>query len=722
MLNKAGKILSDIFGYEEFRPLQEEIIKRTLEKKDSLVIMPTGGGKSLCYQIPALLFEGITIVLSPLISLMKDQVEQLREVGVNAVCLNSSLSGEEYAENIHLLRCGKAKLLYIAPETLSQDRTINLLKELKIDCFTVDEAHCISEWGHDFRPDYRNIAEIKKQFPGSVCVAFTATATPRVREDIKKSLRLKNPKDFIASFNRENLFLEIIPKGNGKDQIKKLLTRYPNQSGIIYCFSRNQVDSLASELMEDGYSVKPYHAGLSDDERRRNQEMFIRDDIQIIVATVAFGMGINKSNVRFVIHHDLPKNIESYYQEIGRAGRDGLRAHCLLLFSYSDTMKLKYFINQKEALEKQIAIKHLNSMLDYAETGVCRRVPLLNYFGEDYETENCGMCDNCKGGDKNLVDVTIAAQKFLSCVKRTGELFGAHYITDVLRGSNGEKIITNRHNELSTYGIGKEYSKKQWVNLAFQFQREDLLAKDEFKGGLRLTEKAYHVLKGKMNINGRIIADAEPKKDIIITENYDKDLFAELRKLRKKLADKVHLPPFVIFSDKSLTEMSVIYPVNKAEFMKVNGVGNTKFERYGKLFISAVIEYCKKNGIKPNGKEIDDSSPFAVKEGGKRYESCGEKFNKGMTFSEIAAETKYKRSTIINHLFEYGEENKLQNPERLLEESLIPETEREEILNLFDKIGIDKGEEISSAIKKKIKPDEIRLLEIYYLAGIELKE
>ncbi|MBU0559881.1 MAG: DNA helicase RecQ [Bacteroidetes bacterium] len=611
MINKANGILNNIFGYKNFRPLQEDIIKYILEKKDALVIIPTGGGKSLCYQIPALIFDGLTIVISPLISLMKDQVEQLQELGVGAVYLNSSLSKEKYQKNTQLLIDGKIKLLYVAPETLSQERTINLLLSLNVECITVDEAHCISEWGHDFRPEYRQILEIRNNFPKAVCVAFTATATPRVQKDINESLKLNSKNNFIASFNRENLYLEIIPKTNGVEQTIKFLRRYPNQSGIIYCFSRKQVNSLYDDLLSAGYSVLPYHAGLSDDERQRNQELFIKDDVQIIVATIAFGMGINKSNVRFVIHFDLPKNIESYYQEIGRAGRDGLRSHCLLLFSYGDIQKLRYFIDQKEPKEKQIAERHLNSLLDFAETGICRRIPLLSYFGEKYQNKKCGICDNCNSTDKDLVDVTIPAQKFLSCIKRTNEIFGASHIVDVLRGSGSLKVISNGHDKISTYGIGREYTKKQWMYLSHQFIHQQLLNADNDFGSLKLTEKAFEVLKGSQNVLGKIKEDFEVQDEKQAAENYDHLLFATLRKKRKEIADEMRLPPYVIFSDKTLSEMATYFPTTKVEMIRIHGLGEIKFEKYGQIFLNEIIDYCEKNNIKL---KVNEGRPPAKKQ------------------------------------------------------------------------------------------------------------
>jgi len=385
MSNQAKTILRETFGYDHFRPLQEEVIGKVMEKKDTLVIMPTGGGKSICYQIPGILFDGLTVVISPLISLMKDQVEQLHEFDIPALFLNSSLTPQEYSMNVSKLRSGEAKLLYLAPETLLMPRTHELLSSLKVDCFTIDEAHCISEWGHDFRPEYRQLANVRKDFPEAVCLALTATATPRVREDIRVILEMRNSETFVASFDRNNLFLKIADKNDPVEQVLDFLYTRKKQSGIIYCFSRRQVDELYMDLREEGYAVRPYHAGLSDKQRNRNQDAFIRDNVDIIVATIAFGMGINKPDVRFVIHHDMPQNIESYYQQIGRAGRDGLRSDCLLLFSHSDTQKINYFINQKDEKEKKVAKDHLAALIGYLETTDCRRVPLMDYFGETYK-------------------------------------------------------------------------------------------------------------------------------------------------------------------------------------------------------------------------------------------------------------------------------------------------------------------------------------------------
>ena len=600
MINRAKTILGDVFGYDEFRPLQREIIGNVLKKRDTLVIMPTGGGKSLCYQIPALIFKGLTVVVSPLISLMKDQVEQLTELDVPAVFLNSSLSNEEYSRNVKLVKKNGVKLLYLAPEALLTPGMLSMLSSLQVDCLAIDEAHCISEWGHDFRPEYRQLVGVRFRFPSATCIALTATATPRVQEDIKSNLKFDASNEFIASFNRENLFIQITSKNSPVSQTIEFLKNYPDQSGIIYCFSRRQVDDLYEILQSKGYSVRPYHAGLSDIERARNQELFIRDDVQIIVATIAFGMGIDKPNVRFVIHFDLPKNIETYYQEIGRAGRDGLRAHCLLLFSYADIQKIKYFINQKDDHEQRVANIHLNSLLQFVETDECRRIPLLTYFGEDYSTEKCDMCDNCLAGERTFVDITVPAQKFLSCVKRTDEIFGANHIIDVLRGSQSKKVLKFGHANLSTYGIGKEYSRKQWFHLARQFIQKGLMIQDTKYGSLKLTRKAYDVLKGKESVSGILEEEhlndrkREGKK---YEYEHDHVLFEKLRKKRKELADKAGLPPYVIFPDKTLIEMAAFFPRSGESLLRIHGVGAVKYSKYGAIFLNIINEYCRDHHI-----------------------------------------------------------------------------------------------------------------------------
>jgi ATP-dependent DNA helicase RecQ len=598
-MNREREILKNIFGYDEFRSLQMEVIASILNKKDSLVVMPTGGGKSLCYQLPALIFNGLTVVVSPLISLMKDQVDQMTQLGIDAVLLNSSISRQEYYKNIKQIREGKVKLLYVAPETLLKNDILEFLESVKVECFAIDEAHCISEWGHDFRPEYRKIAQVRKMFPDAVCIALTATATARVRSDIRKNLEFNESNDFVASFNRGNLFYKIIPKDNPLEQTLEFLKQFKNESGIIYCFSRDSVDRLYLNLKKKGYTVKPYHAGLSDEERKGNQDLFLRDDVQIMVATIAFGMGIHKTNVRYVIHIDLPKSIEAYYQETGRAGRDGVDSTCLLLYSYSDIHKIRYFIDQKsDEDEKKAARAQLNALVDYADTSDCRRIPLITYFGEEYSDAYCGMCDNCISPEENIDDITIPAQMFLSCVKRSSERFGAGHIIDILRGSKSKKINDFNHQTLSTYGIGKEHSKDIWMKLVRQFMKQKLILSDaETPGVLKLTEKAYRVMKGSESVKGSMHQDKKRSLSKFGTKEYDSGLFELLRAKRRELAASENVPPYVIFSDKTLTEIASIYPRSSEALLKIHGIGAYKIEKYGDILLSIIIKYCDTHGI-----------------------------------------------------------------------------------------------------------------------------
>jgi ATP-dependent DNA helicase RecQ len=607
-------VLHTVFGYDAFKPLQREVIQNILERRDSLVVMPTGGGKSLCYQVPALIHDGLTVVVSPLISLMKDQVEQLEALGVPALFLNSTLSPEQYQMSLERVRLGHVKLVYLAPETLLTDRVLGLLARCRVDCLAIDEAHCISEWGHDFRPEYRQLAALRKTFPNAVCLALTATATPRVREDIRASLSFSSKSEYVASFNRENLFLEVVPKVNPTQQVLRYIKRFQGQAGIVYCFSRRGVDALALELASAGLTVRPYHAGLNDETRRVNQEAFVRDDAQIIVATIAFGMGINKPNVRFVFHRDLPKSLESYYQEIGRAGRDGLPAHCVLLYSYGDVSKQRYFIDQKEEAERKAALAQLERMVGFAENaGGCRRRPLLAHFGESFENDNCGMCDACASEGRNLVDITTPAHKFLSCVKRTGERFGAGHVTDVLLGAKSEKVEKWKHQELSTFGIGKELAREQWLHLARQLLANGFMTKEEPYGTLALTPKAYESFRSKSPIMGQIAQPRRSKRrrgalpdaaealvpDVQVAANpargtvaHDAQLFELLRRKRKELADASGVPPYVVFSDRTLVEITARMPRDPSALLQLGGVGLVKLERYGEAFLSVVRNYC----------------------------------------------------------------------------------------------------------------------------------
>ncbi len=709
-------ILRSVFGYSEFRSLQEPVITNLLAQRDTLVIMPTGGGKSLCYQVPALLFDGLTVVVSPLIALMQDQVRQLHAQGVKAATLNSMVMRDDYDAIVGQVVRNELDLLYLAPETLFTDRILTLLGQQKVSCLAIDEAHCISSWGHDFRPEYRRLVEVRQRFPNAVCVALTATATPRVREDIQTQLGFSQGATFVASFDRPNLMLDVQPKQSSTRQVTQFLAQHKDQAGIIYCFSRAQVDTLAKTLQDQGYAALPYHAGLTDDVRRTNQERFIRDDVQIMVATVAFGMGINKPDIRWVIHHDLPKNIESYYQQVGRAGRDGLPATCVLLFSYSDSAKQRHFISQKpDPHEQQVAEAQLRQLLRFAESGDCRRKPLLAYLGETYDADNCGQCDNCTG-TKPKEDVTVAAQKFLSCVYRTGQRFGAGYVIDVLLGSKQQKVLQNQHDQLSTYGIGKDYARNQWQHLANQFQQQGLLERNEF-GGIALTDKAMQVLKSGLKVEARMDIAPAAKQAKGIDMNYDEDLFQDLRQYRKQIADGLKVPPYVIFSDKSLAEMATLYPQSEAGLLSINGVGQKKLESFGADFIQRIRDYCEPRNLadKTTARQQRQASAPAHSPQKKRFEVVGEAFKNGQTLPELVAEYQIKESTAIGYLVKYlqaGGDYPLAMVETLC---TLPEVIQQVVFDAFDVEGSERLGPIFQALNSEVSYEDLHRLRLIYV-------
>jgi len=608
MRETPKEILKRVFGYTEFRPLQEEIIEAVLGGRDVLAVMPTGGGKSLCYEIPALASDSLSLVVSPLISLMRDQVAFLRELGVEALYLNSSLTSEEWRANAAAVREGRATLLYAAPETIASPRGRELLEGLRVGLIAVDEAHCISEWGHDFRPEYRLIGSLRALFPDAPILALTATATPRVQKDIASALDLRDPLRLVASFDRPNLFLEVRRKEESISQLMDFVRSRKGESGIVYCFSRARAEAVAQRLASKGISALPYHAGLSDEERSRNQDAFISGEVDVICATTAFGMGIDKPDVRFVAHVDLPKSIEEYYQEVGRAGRDGLPAHCLLFYGYGDVRKIQSLLADKEGIEAEAAEAALKAMVRYAESTVCRRIPLLAHFGESRPEEPCGSCDNCAakaGGSLPLgadaqreEDLTEEAYKFLSCVKRTGERYGATHVIDVLRGSKNERVHALGHDLISTYGIGSGWDASQWLELSRQLAVKGYLAKDEEYGVLSLTDAAYAAFKNRSSIFGvRPAPKAERKRRAAKLEsNAGRDLSPEeealalkLRALRKRLADEAAVPPYVIFSDRTLLDLLASKPKNDEELLGVFGLGKVKVERYGAAILQALL-------------------------------------------------------------------------------------------------------------------------------------
>ncbi|MHC1782476.1 MAG: DNA helicase RecQ [Anaerolineaceae bacterium] len=714
-------ILQTVFGYRQFKPLQREVIQNVLDRRDTLAVMPTGGGKSLCYQLPSLLLPGLTVVVSPLIALMKDQVEQLDALGVPALFLNSSLAFEDYQSNIARVRAGQVRLLYVAPETLLMPRLLSLLDTISVSCLTIDEAHCISEWGHDFRPEYRQIAQVRRRFPQAACLALTATATERVRRDIKDTLAFQDDNEFVASFNRENLMIEVLPKTDPGAQTLAFLQRFPDQSGIIYCFSRKQVDELTAFLTAKGFSTRAYHAGLSDHERKTNQEAFIRDEAQIIVATIAFGMGINKPNVRFVVHYDLPKSIEGYYQEIGRAGRDGLPAHCLLLYSYADVAKLRYFIDQKAESERQVAYLHLNALIDYAGTSVCRRVPLLAYFGETYNSENCGACDNCLKAKHEPEDITIPAQKFLSCVKRTGERFAATYITHVLLGMDDAKVLKYRHQELSTFGIGKEFTRKQWLHIAQQLIQMELLAqsKDLYRV-LRLTPKGSEVLKSREPIRGVLPQEEEPvaARRRAGEIEYDRDLFDLLRTKRKELAEAANVPPYVIFSDRTLVEIASYYPMTSDSLKRINGIGQVKFERYGQLILDLVKDFCRPHGLHEKmPSRSGEARPTRLTVSKPRHVLVGEAYNAGQSIPELMQQYGVQRGTILDHLAAYAQdENPLRPGDDFLSSLNLTFEQQEAALQTFTQLGARFLKPVFDQLGGTVGYDELKILRLHFLS------
>lgn len=596
----AEEILKNIFGYDSFRPLQLEIIQNLLAGKDTLAIMPTGGGKSLCYQIPALIFKGITIVVSPLISLMQDQVSALKENGVPAEYLNSSLEFSEYLETVKKLKNGEIKLVYVSPEGLASDKMMNVFHEcsVPINCITIDEAHCVSEWGHDFRPDYLSISNVRRHFPNAVCLALTATATVSVQQDIIKNLQLYNPTVFTASFNRKNIFLEVKPKKNALSQVIECIEKHKDESGIIYCFSRKSVDELTQKLQNEGYSVLNYHAGLPDKQRAENQNLFIKDKVRIIVATVAFGMGINKPNVRFVIHYDMAKSLEEYYQEIGRAGRDGLESHALLLYSPADIHKIRFFFN--EAADPEKSEKLLQGMINYAKARTCRRRALLSYFGEEFSDTNTSpdeCCDICAAGPVGLTDVTIPAQKLMSCIFRLKQRFGTAYVIDVLLGSKQKRIIENHHNELSTWGIGKELEKSDWFELTeLLIETGYILKVGEYNvlavskmGALALTNRTQIKLPVQLNFK-HLINTPKPKPSFVLHKKNeflknlsekDAELYNTIKQWRNSTAEKENIAPYMIFGDKTIEELVEKKPRNEKELLSVFGIGTVKAEKIG---------------------------------------------------------------------------------------------------------------------------------------------
>ena len=649
-------LLKQYFGFTSFRPLQEAIIRDSLAGKDVFALLPTGGGKSLCFQLPALAREGLTVVVSPLIALMKDQVDALQAAGVPATFLNSSLVAGEGRERLRGLHNGKYRLLYVAPERLMLSGFLEDLKRWNVQLIAVDEAHCISEWGHDFRPEYRQIAELRTHFPKVPFMALTATATGRVREDIVTHLKLRAPQNYVASFNRPNLTYRVIAKNKPFHQLLDFLRARPKESGIVYCLSRKATESVAERLNENGIKARPYHAGLTPKERSEHQELFLRDNIRVVCATIAFGMGINKPNVRFVVHYDLPKNIEGYYQETGRAGRDGLPGECILLFSPGDAVKQTTFIDEKpNPQEREIARKQLQQMVHYAEGANCRRSELLAYFDEEFSAAGCGACDNCLA-PRATFDGTLAAQKFLSCVYRIREKngfgVGLNHVVEVLTGADTEKIRKWDHAQLSTYGIGREHDRSEWAAIGRELVRLGFLRQTAEKFSvLEITNAGRAALKERKKITlTKPVTAPETKTRHIGEITCDEGLFERLRELRKRLADERDVPAYIVFSDVALRQMARNYPESERDFARISGVGEKKLREFGEVFLHEIALHLAAN---PRQIFAEDAFVIPLPQRSQLGDTAREtlrRFRAGDSPGEIAGARGLAVGTIYGHL------------------------------------------------------------------------
>ena len=651
-----AQVLQQSFGFQQFRGQQKEIIDHLLQGKDAMVLMPTGGGKSICYQLPALILPGLTIVVSPLIALMKDQVDALRLNGVAAEFLNSTLDYYQQQSILQQLENGQLKLLYVAPERLmaNEGAFLKKLKQHQVSLFAIDEAHCISHWGHDFRPDYRLLENVKTVYPSVPMVALTATADKLTRQDIVKKLNLKAPGIFVSSFNRANIRYTVVPKRDSYESLLQFLSKFPGEGGIIYCLSRASTESLAVKLEEDGFQALPYHAGLNRETRELHQNKFQKDEVQIIVATIAFGMGIDKSNVRFVVHMDLPKNIESYYQETGRAGRDGLPSEVLLFYSFGDVIKMKNFINLPDhPHQEKILHKKLMQMSSFCEINTCRRQFLLRYFDEE-SGDYCGECDHCLGKYEK-VESTVPAQKVLSAVARLKESYGAGYLVDFLKGSSSQRI-KSYHKSLKTFGVGNEWSGSQWKDFIDDLVTNNYLEKSTGSYPvLKLNEESWKVLKGESEVWLR-----KRKKQVVVqterneTEGLIKELYQDLKILRRQIADSEGLAPYLILSDASLQELATYLPLKTTDLTLISGFGKIKTEKYGFAFLATIKDYCEQAGLvsrmankrnAPRKRSSNGPGPLSST----KLESF-KLFQAGNSIEEIAQKRTLTTSTVETHL------------------------------------------------------------------------
>ena len=713
--------LKKIFGFSQFRGNQEPIVDNLLRRKNTFVIMPTGAGKSLCYQLPAVVSEGTAIVISPLIALMKNQVDQLNAIGVNAHFLNSTLTKSEATKVKNEVIKGKTKLLYVAPESLTKEENIQFLKEAKLSFVAIDEAHCISEWGHDFRPEYRKIKAIVAQIaPKLPIIALTATATPKVQQDIQRNLQMEEADLFKSSFNRTNLFYEVRPKvkNESKKALIKFIKQHKGKSGIIYCLSRKKVEEIAELLKVNQINAAPYHAGLDSSVRIKTQDDFLNEELDVIVATIAFGMGIDKPDVRYVIHYDVPKSLEGYYQETGRAGRDGLEGHCLMFYRYEDIIKLDKFNKDKAVTERENAKILLQEMSAYAETGVCRRKFILNYFGETLE-DDCGFCDNCKRERETFEGMDLL-QIALQAVQQTKERFPSNHLVKVIRGEMDEYVESYKHDTLPVFGLGKEDDEKLWISVIRQAMIQAMLEKDiENYGVLKLTKKGKSFLEAPFSVelvkdhDFEKLSEAETQEVQISTgPAYDEKLFELLKAERKRVAKSKNLPPYVIFQDPSLEEMATVYPTTREELAQINGVGMGKVAKFGAPFLKLIATYVEEN-------EIETASDVVVKTSGTRSKvkiSIIQQIDRKIDLDEIAENLNISMNELLQEIEQIIYSGTKLNIDYYIQH--IMDEEREDILH--DYFMNAETDHIKSALEEladeDFAEDELRVYRIKFIS------
>ena len=707
-------VLKARFGYDRFLPLQEEIIANAMSGGHSLVLMPTGGGKSLCFQLPALLLDGLTLVVSPLISLMKDQVDGLVANGVEAALVNSAMSYEENRRVLSGARRGLVKILYVAPERLAAPSFRDFLGAVRLSLVAVDEAHCISEWGHDFRPDYRNLALLRREFPTVPMMALTATATEDVRADIVKQLDISGAPQFVSSFNRPNLTYRVRPKPRTFDELVALLRQHSGEPAIIYRFSRQDTERLAGRLARLGIKALPYHAGLDDTIRRETQEGFVNDDVPVIVATIAFGMGIDKPDVRLVVHYDLPKSLEGYFQETGRAGRDGLPSECVLFYSYGDRVKQAFFTNQiEDDAERNSAESKLASVVEYAESTGCRRRRILSYFGELRDEDNCGGCDICLDAGEEF-DATEIAQKILSAIIRTGERFGVNHVVDVLRGANKARLRKLGHDSLSVYGIAAARPEDELKELFALLVDRGFLARSTGEyATIYVTEDGRDFLRRRDTLSLKkpepAVAPAPRTGQEVL--DYDAGLFERLRALRKRLADEMGVPAFVVFGDASLREMAHYAPQSLESFAAIGGVGDRKLTSYGDLFVAEIQAYAADEGLveRPVPPPRTDGNSQRGRQTGATYEETKALVLEGLNVAEIAQRREISQQTVLNHL-----ERLAADGERLeLAHLMPPERRFRRIQGAFRAVGGERLTPVRDYLGDGFSFEEIRLVRLW---------